>query len=151
MSRFDQKSLMHICKSHRTHQTKKRKVSHNLPHDDASPWTPPPGDAESFMYPHELFCRDGHQIPMRSADHKKRRSLRTPIQTLAIPEGQKVGTKKHNTFHIFHILELFILYQHFSFSLSLAELLLSIDDAFSQSEQAPFLSPSNSLTIPRLE
>ena len=32
---------------------------------------PPPWVVKSFMYPLELFCRDEHRIPVRSADHKK--------------------------------------------------------------------------------
>ena len=41
------------------------------------PQGPPPWVMNSFMYPDELFCRDKHQIPMRSADQKKGRFLKT--------------------------------------------------------------------------
>ena len=63
-------------------RAKKRKVSRNLPHDDASPWIPPPGDESSFMYPIELLCRDKYQILMRSADQKK--TLKRVHQVVAI-------------------------------------------------------------------
>ena len=50
-----------------------------------SPWIPPPGDGESFMYPHELFCRDEHRILVRSADHKKGGVSHLPPSCRAFP------------------------------------------------------------------
>ena len=63
-------------------EQKKGRSPTTSPMTTHSPWIPPPGDKESFMYPHELFCRDEHRILVRSADHKKGGSLTSLLRAV---------------------------------------------------------------------